>query len=77
MLKFYSQKILAQKLGITPAYVNQIIHGCRNASWNLAKRIGQLTTTPPDIWMDGELHYKRSLALLKAEMQECEKAYDI
>jgi len=47
------QKQIAEKAGITPAFLNAIIKQGARPAWKTAKRLADATGTDPILWMEG------------------------
>ena len=69
-----NQGTLAQKLGISKNWANQLFNGRRNASFCLAKKIGQLTDTDPFIWMENNRTAERQRAFLEVKLSAWSEA---
>lgn len=61
-LKF-KQKDIAQKLGLSPSYLSEVLNKRRRPSWDVAKLLARETGTSPMVWMDGtEADLKNAIA---------------
>ncbi|WP_166375966.1 XRE family transcriptional regulator [Aeromicrobium phragmitis] len=68
----WTQKQLADRLGCSPKHVNKLIHGTAPLTVEFAHRLGLVTGTPPDRWMQIETFYRSELLrLAAAEKREC------
>lgn len=47
------QKQIAEKAGITPAFLNAIIKQGARPAWKTAKRLATVTGTNPILWVEG------------------------
>jgi addiction module HigA family antidote len=47
-----TQKELAKRLGVSPRAVNELIHGRRSMTADMAIRLSRVFKTTPDIWMN-------------------------
>lgn len=54
-MKKILQKDLALKIGISDAYLSQILHGHRHVSAATAKKLAEVTGTSPLLWLYGSL----------------------
>lgn len=47
-----TQESLAQRLGVSRRSVNQLVNGKRSITADMAWRLGQLTRTSPQLWLN-------------------------
>jgi len=47
------QKIIAKAVGISDAFLSQILSGMRRPGWETAKKLAEATGVPEKIWLDG------------------------
>lgn len=47
-----TQSKIAEKVGVTDAFISQIFNGLRKPSWSVAIRLGQLFNVEAAFWMD-------------------------
>ena len=52
-MKHGIQKLIAEKAGITPAFINAIIRQGVRPGWKTAKRLAAATNTEPILWLEG------------------------
>ena len=52
-MKHGIQKAIADKIGVSPAFINGILHGRKRPSWKTANKLAEATGTNPVLWMDG------------------------
>jgi len=48
------QTEIAEKVGISDAFMSQLLNGQRRPSWAMAKKLAHTTNTKPELWLDGE-----------------------
>lgn len=60
IMEIITQKALASTIGISGAYLSQLIHGHRNVSAVVAKRLADATGTHPMLWLYGTTDDKRN-----------------
>ena len=48
-----TQTKIAERIGVTPQFINQILSGARRPSWNKAKLLAGVTGIKPELWLDG------------------------
>ncbi|RPH47228.1 MAG: XRE family transcriptional regulator [Desulfobacteraceae bacterium] len=49
----FKQKHLAEEAEISGAFLSQLINGARRPSWQTAKKLAVITSTKPELWLDG------------------------
>ena len=54
IMKHGIQKKIAKKSSISPAFLSEIINNKKRPSWTTAKRLAEVTSTPPELWLDGD-----------------------
>lgn len=59
-MKKLLQKDLAYMAGISDAYLSQILHGHRNVSARVAKKLADFTGVSPLVWLYGSTDEKKS-----------------
>jgi hypothetical protein len=47
------QKMISKEADISGPFVSQIINGHRRPSWRTAKKLAMVTSTKPELWLDG------------------------
>jgi len=52
-MKNTTQREMAEKAGITEAFLSYIVNGKRRPSWKVAKNLALVTGTKPELWLDG------------------------
>lgn len=52
-MKHGTQTIIANRVGISYAYISQLISCKRRPSWLIAKKLSATTATTPDLWLEG------------------------
>ncbi len=57
-----SANALAQRLGVTPARVNEIANGRRGITADTALRLGRCFSTTPEFWMNLQQRYELEVA---------------
>jgi len=53
MKKTFKQKLIARSAGCTQQHLSQIINGKCRPSWQMAKRLAEVTETTPYLWLEG------------------------
>lgn len=48
-----SQKYIAEKLGVSPAYISYLVNIIKRPSWKRAKQLAEITNTDPILWLEG------------------------
>ncbi len=48
----FTQQRLADELGVSRRTVNQLVNGLRGVSADMALRLGKLTKTSPELWLN-------------------------
>ncbi len=70
----FTQQRLADELGVSRRTVNQLVNGQRGVSADMALRLGRLTKTSPEFWLNlqtavdlwqAEAEARRELAAIK------------
>ena len=59
-----NQRELAKICNVNEATISKILNSFRRPSWELAKRLSEVTGSTPEIWMEGPAAEK--VALMKA-----------
>jgi transcriptional regulator with XRE-family HTH domain len=47
------QKHIAEEAEISGAFLSQLVNGVRRPSWHTAKKLAIITSTKPELWLDG------------------------
>lgn len=55
--KGLSQRAFSEKLGWTPAKLNELIKGKRGVTADSALDLGKALKTSPEIWLNLQMHY--------------------
>ncbi|MDR1397533.1 MAG: helix-turn-helix transcriptional regulator [Desulfarculales bacterium] len=55
------QKKLSALVEISPSYLCQIVNGCRNPSWRVAKKLARATNVSPELWMESSSQKRRKI----------------
>ncbi len=50
----YTQKQIAEEVGISAVYLCRLAKGLRQPSWTVAKKLANLTNSDPVVWLDGD-----------------------
>ena len=53
----FTQQQLADELGVSRRTVNQLVNGQRGVSADMALRLGKLTKTSPELWLNLQRNY--------------------
>jgi len=53
-MKHGDQKKLSDVTGISRSLISAILKGKRRPSWDKAKRLARVTSTEPQLWMEGD-----------------------
>jgi len=61
------QKDLADKLGLSYAYINDLIHGRRSVSVSMAVRLEDLWGISAEMWLGMQMHYDLFMARKEPE----------
>ena len=61
-MKHGTQKIIAEKAGLSPQFVSNILNGLRRPSWENACRLAEATGTTPEVWMSEDAELMRAAA---------------
>ena len=49
----FKQKEFAEKTGLSPSYISEVLNKKRRPSWDVAKLLARETGTSPLLWMEG------------------------
>jgi plasmid maintenance system antidote protein VapI len=52
-MKTITQSEIANALGVSVAFINQLVTTKKRPSWNRAKQLAKITKTKPELWLDG------------------------
>lgn len=52
-MKHGAQKKIAEKAGISPAFLSELISTKKRPSWHTAKKLSIVTHVDPVIWLEG------------------------
>ncbi|MCY7356106.1 MAG: HigA family addiction module antidote protein [Rudanella sp.] len=64
-----SQKELATQVGVSPAFVNALIHGKRSVSLALAMKLETALEVNASFWLNAQRNYNRTVAYQKAKKE--------
>lgn len=67
-----SQKVLAEKIGVSKTIINEVIHGKRNINAELAVRLEQALESPASYWLNLQSLYDETLARKKLGLEKKE-----
>ena len=59
------QQDIAKKVGISGAFLSEIIHGKKSPSWKTAKNLNKITGVPIDLWMENKSRHSEIRDLIK------------
>ncbi|TAE28878.1 MAG: addiction module antidote protein, HigA family [Cytophagales bacterium] len=64
-----SQRELAAQLGVSPAFVNALIHGRKSVSVSLAMKLEKALEINASFWLNAQRNNNRTLAYQKAKQE--------
>lgn len=73
-MKHGMQKKIAKRSSISPAFLSEIINNKKRPSWATAKRLAEVTSTNPELWLEGDtISIRNALSGYKTDSQKPKK----